>query len=68
MAFVAASKNDQYVIVQKKAGNAYRQEFYWGNTYLSNSSRVFSYNSSLVSSVIFYDDKGNKKQVTANSK
>ena len=68
MAFVAEGKNDEYVIVQKKDGKAYRQEFYWGNTYLSNSSRVFSYNNSLVSSVIFYDDKGNKKQVTANSK
>ncbi len=65
---IATGKNDQYVIVQKKDGKTYRQEFYWGNTYLSNSSRVFIYNKSLVSSVIFYDNKGNRKQVTANSK
>lgn len=63
-----AEKNDVYAVIQKKDGKTYRQEFYWGNSYLSNSSRVFSYNSSLVSSVIFYDNKGNKKQVTANSK
>jgi enediyne biosynthesis protein E4 len=68
MAFVAAGKNDQYAIVQKKDGKTYRQEFYWGNSYLSNSSRVFSYNSSSVSSVIFYDNNGNKKQITANTK
>jgi enediyne biosynthesis protein E4 len=64
----AAGKNDVYALIQKKDGKAYRQEFYWGNAYLSNSSRVFSYNSSLVSSVIFYDNNGNKKQITTNSK
>ncbi len=63
-----AAKNDVFAIVQKKDGKTCRQEFYWGNTYLSNSSRIFSYNDSLVSSVIFYDNKGNKKQITANSK
>jgi enediyne biosynthesis protein E4 len=65
---VAAGKNDAYAVIQKKDGKAYRQEFYWGNSYLSNSSRVFSYNSSLVSTVIFYDNKGNKKQIITNSK
>src|SRR5688572_12244834 len=54
MTFITAGKNDEYAIVQKKDGKAYRHEFYWGNTYLSNSSRVLSYNISLVSSVIFY--------------
>jgi hypothetical protein len=68
MDFVAAGKNDVYAIVQKKDGKAYKQEFYWGNTYLSNSSRVASYNTSLISTVIFYDGKGNKKQVYVNSK
>jgi enediyne biosynthesis protein E4 len=63
-----AGKNDVYAVIQKKDGKTYRQEFYWGNSYLSNSSRVFSYNRSLVSSVIFYDNNGNKKQVTANTK
>ncbi|MEO5889618.1 MAG: VCBS repeat-containing protein [Ferruginibacter sp.] len=68
ISFVTAGKNDEYAIVQKKDGKTYRQEFYRGNSYLSNSSRVFSYNDSLVSSVIFYDNKGNKKQVSAKSK
>jgi hypothetical protein len=66
--FVAAGKNDAWAIVQKKDGKAYKQEFYWGNSYLSNSSRAFSYNNLLISSVIFYDGKGNKKQVNVNSK
>jgi len=68
MASATAGKNDVYALIQKNNGKTYRQEFYWGNSYLSNSSRVFNYNSSLVSSVIFYDNKGNKKQVTVNSK
>ncbi len=68
MSSVTAGKNDEYAIVQKKDGKAYRQEFYWGSAYLSNSSRVFNYNSSLVSSVIYYDNKGNKRQVTNNLK
>ena len=68
MASATAGKNDVYALIQNNNGKTYKQEFYWGNSYLSNSSRVFNYNSSLVSSVIFYDNKGNKKQVTVNSK
>lgn len=68
MSYAVTGKNDAYAIIQKKDGRTYRQEFYWGSAYLSNSSRIFNYNSSLVSSVIFYDNNGNKKQVMANSK
>jgi len=68
MASAIAGKNDVYALIHNNNGKTYKQEFYWGNSYLSNSSRVFIYNSSLVSSVIFYDNKGNKKQVTVNSK
>ena len=68
MASATAGKNDVYALIQKNNGKTYKHEFYWGNSYLSNSSRVFNYDSSLVSSVIFYDNKGNKKQVTPNSK
>jgi enediyne biosynthesis protein E4 len=65
-----AGKNDAYAVVQKKDGKTYRHEFYWGNSYLSNSLPGLNFNSSHVLSVVFYDNNGNKKQVMpiANSK
>lgn len=64
----AIGKTDVYAIVQKYDGKTYKQEFYWGNTYLSHSSRIFSCKTSLVSSVTFYDRKGKKNQITVNTK
>ena len=55
--------SDVYAIVQKKDGKKYMQEFYWGNSYLSNSSRRLMYNAAWVSSVTVYDNKGNKREV-----
>lgn len=65
---LAVGKTDKYAIIQKKDGSAYKREFYWGDAYLSGSSRILTYNPSQVLSVTLYDDKGNKKQVLANSK
>ncbi len=65
---VAAGRSDKYAIIEKKDGNAYKHEFYWGDTYLSGSSRILSYNTAQVLSVTLYDDKGNKKQVAVNTK
>jgi hypothetical protein len=33
---------DQYALIKEKNGKIYRQEFYYGNTYLSQSERVLS--------------------------
>jgi enediyne biosynthesis protein E4 len=68
--FAKAGKNDVYAVIQNKNGKTYRQEFYWGNSYLSNSSPGLSFNSSLVLSVVFCDNKGNRKQIipATNSK
>ena len=68
IASVKMNKNDMYAIIHKKDGTEYKQEFYWGNSYLSNSSKTINYNSSFVSSVTVYDNKGNKKEIISNAK
>jgi len=55
--------SDLYAIVQKKDGKKYKQEFYWGNGYLSNSSRRFRYNVTWVSSISVYDNNGSKREI-----
>jgi hypothetical protein len=50
-------QNDAYAIVRKKDGTAYRQEFYYGSNYLSQSSRTLRIAPD-VTSVTFYDNKG----------
>lgn len=62
-ALVDISAGDQYAIVQKKDGKKYRQEFYWGNSYLSNSSRRLMYDINHVSSVTVYDNNGGKREI-----
>ena len=60
--------SDLYAIVQKKDGKKYKQEFYWGNSYLSNSSRRLMYNGAFVSSITVYDNKGGRREIKMNGK
>ena len=60
--------SDLYAIVQKKDGKKYKQEFYWGNGYLSNSSRRLMYNGAFVSSITVYDNKGGRREIKMNGK
>ena len=63
---IPLDKNDVYAVVQNKNGKTYRQEFYWGNTYLSHSSRAFQYNTFQLLSATIYDNKGNKRFIKSN--
>lgn len=65
---VEVNTSDQYAIVQKKDGKKYRQEFYWGNSYLSNASRKLMFDADLISSVKLYDQKGTSREIKISSK
>ena len=53
---------DQYALIKEKNGKIYRQEFYYGNTYLSQSERVLSV-APEVKSLEIYNSKGSKRSV-----
>jgi enediyne biosynthesis protein E4 len=51
---------DQYALIKEKNGKTYRQEFYYGNTYLSQSERVLTIPYA-VQSVEIFNSKGSKR-------
>ena len=57
-----AKLHDAYAIVQLKNGRTYKQEFYYGSNYLSQSSRQVIWGDK-VQSIVFYDDKNQKRIV-----
>jgi len=65
---VEVNAADQYAIVQKKDGKKYRQELYWGNSYLSNASRKLMVDADLILSVTLYDQKGASREIKISSK
>ena len=58
---IAVKNLDAYAIIHKKNGQAYRQEFYYGSNYLSQTSRMLTVGKD-VTRVIIYDTKGNKRE------
>ena len=57
---IVPHKDDAYAIIKKRSGKIYRHEFYFGNNYLSSSSRRLKLGSDVVS-VTIYDNAGNKR-------
>ena len=58
---IAVKNTDAYAIIHKKNGQSYRQEFYYGSNYLSQTSRMLAVGKD-VTSVIIYDTQGNKRE------
>lgn len=58
---IPVKSNDAYAIVKKKNGQSYRQEFYYGSNYLSQSSRKLIVDKNAVQ-VIIFDYNGNKRE------
>ena len=58
---IAVKNDDLYAIVHKKNGQVYKQEFYWGSNYLSQSSRILQVGKDVIS-VSVYDGVGNKRE------
>lgn len=60
---VAINRDDAYAIVTAKNGKQYRQEFYYGSSYLSQSARHLTIAPN-IQSVIIFNNQGNKRQLT----
>ena len=60
--YFSPKMEDAYAIVKLKNGASYRHEFYYGSTYLSNSSRKFMLPAEL-SELAVYNFMGEKKIV-----
>jgi enediyne biosynthesis protein E4 len=56
------SPHHSYALVKLKDGKIYRHEFYYGSTYLSQSSRAMELSDNVVSYEVF-DFRGNKKPI-----
>ena len=53
---------DVYAVIINKNGKTHKEEFQFGNSYLSQSSRRLNVSSG-TKSIIIYDNKGNKREV-----
>lgn len=62
--YYRAGRDDAYAMITRKNGSTYKHEFYYGSTYLSQSSRNLKLTSDMVSVKVF-DVKGNEKDVLA---
>ncbi len=58
--YFRAALNDNYALVKLKTGKTYKHEFYFGSTYLSQSSRSLKLSDQVVSMEV-YDFSGKKK-------
>ena len=59
---VPVKNSDRYAIIKKKNGQSYRQEFYYGSNYLSQTSRILQVGKDVIS-IIIYDSHGNQREV-----
>ena len=64
--FISVKKTDVYAMIKKKNGTIYKQEFSYGSTYLSQSSRQLCIPEDAVLIEIF-DANGNARNVVINS-
>lgn len=57
---IVPHEDDAYAVIKRKSGKTYRQEFYFGNNYLSSSSRRLKVGRDVISVTIF-DNAGKKR-------
>lgn len=57
---LSPNRNDVYALVKTKSGKTYRHEFYYGNNYLTGSSRKLTLPADVLS-VDIYDNKGRRR-------
>ncbi|MEJ7685125.1 MAG: VCBS repeat-containing protein [Segetibacter sp.] len=63
---IPVKNTDAYAIIQKKNRQSYKQEFYYGSNYLSQTSRTFKVGRDVIR-VIIFDNKGNKREQAPSS-
>lgn len=61
--FYEAGNTSVYAIIALKNGKKMKQEFYWGNTYLSSSDRLIWYDKQNTTMIEFYDAHGNRTKI-----
>jgi enediyne biosynthesis protein E4 len=59
---ISVNETDAYAIIYKKDGTRFKQEFYFGNAYLSSSSRTIVAGPTIKTIAIF-DNKGIKREI-----
>jgi hypothetical protein len=59
---IPVGKQDAYALITYKDGKTAKQEFYYGNSFLSQSARFIQVGDR-VKSVIIFDNRGNKKSI-----
>jgi ABC-type Fe2+-enterobactin transport system substrate-binding protein len=59
---VSIHPDETYAIITNQSGIKYRQEFYYGNTYLSQSTRRLTISPN-IKSLVIYNYSGNKRIV-----
>ena len=63
---IMIEKEDVYAFITRQNGTIYKHEFYYGSTYLSQSSRQLSLSGDIVSIEIF-NTRGESRKITAGS-
>ncbi len=58
-----AGNTSEYANITLKNGKKMKQEFYWGNTYLSSSDRLIWYDKQNTTMIEFYDAHGNRTKI-----
>jgi hypothetical protein len=64
---ISIQRSDIYALIKTTSGTTYKQEFYYGSTYLSQSSRQLSIPDD-VAQVEIFDSKGGARKVIINQK
>ena len=59
---ISVNTDDVYALVHKKDGSSFKHEFYFGNAYLSSSSRTLYYSDPVVS-ITIYNNNGVKREI-----
>ncbi|MEK6781231.1 MAG: VCBS repeat-containing protein [Bacteroidota bacterium] len=61
-AYFHPERNDSYALITSNGGKTYKHEFYYGSTYLSQSSRDLKLSTDMISIKVF-DFKGNEREI-----
>ena len=64
--YYRAELDDAYAIITFSNGKVYKHEFYYGDTYLSHSSRILKLSPG-VTSIRIFDFNGNSKEINASA-
>lgn len=62
---IAINHNDVYAVLHRRDGSSFKQEFYWGSTYLSSSSRGLFCGDAIIGATI-YNNNGRSRNVQLN--